>query len=388
MKSLDLKPEHFQRRPKAPAVVKPREIKGVQGVRGTMPLRAGEVVLTPDEANRLRAMGWQPGDPIPGDLPEHIKAQMNVEKKLINSEIRNTMAVPPDTPRTKIAEPIDINDLDATKRAEIEGYLAEFKKVAPQIENAIKAREKMSKATPSVQKAIVAAEREGIELVDSRKEKEAVGKSLYGEDFVTVEDIQRKIDIVEGRVPNDGIKDIDELDDEEELVATPDQGKDAIVIDYTDKVNYVVAIMSGKPFRKLYNLLGGRLQITFKQPSTMQSEMVMTQIVQSSRSGLTDQAENLRAGYSYRTLLSLDSISLDGSIWEFSDYVNDYIDENIDKILPTPLPQLVKNMCNIAPFTSETVWHLCHEYSRKFAELIDKLESKADDPNFWDGIEA
>lgn len=82
-KSLNLEPEHFQRKPKMPAIVKPREIQNIPGVKGHMPLRAGEILLTPEESVRLRSFGWRPGDPIPGNLPDYIKAFQEARKSVV-----------------------------------------------------------------------------------------------------------------------------------------------------------------------------------------------------------------------------------------------------------------------------------------------------------------
>lgn len=364
MKTLDLKQEQFQRRPKMPAVITPRSIEGIPGVKGKLPLRAGEVVLTPTEARKLDSMGWAKGDPIPGDLAARFKQESVQIRREIDDEIRNTPVVPLDTPRTVIPPEVDINSLDSTKRAEIEEYLKNFKKVAPQINQSVKLREDMGQISPSVQKAIVALEDEGIELVDSRVKKAIVGD--------TAESFQRKIDAAEGKVDtNQPIEDLPVSN-----------------IPYDDKVRYLTAIMAGQRFNKTYYLFGDKLTLTFTQLSSKYSEMIMKQLAFAARSNKLLADEGIRLGYLYRMLLSLDSITLYGETTNVSQAVTDFFnDMHGDTEDPTALPELVVFAQNAPPLNNESLWRICQDCHKKFNALIESLEAEADNSDFWQGIE-
>lgn len=382
-KSLNLSPEHFQRKPQVPAIIKPREITNIPGVKGQLPLRAGEVILTSDEVARLKKFGWKPGDPIPGNLPEYVKAFEQARKQLpeeVMEEIRTTLSAPPGTEPTKIPQPIDISQLDDKHRAEIEGYLNEFKTRAPQIEAAVRARQGMDKIAPSVQKAIVAHENEGVEVYDSRtdqKEKEFVDSAL-GTQFSSSQNLQRKIDEAEGKIPKkDAPPPVEEKEDP---------------IDYADKVGYLISIMAMKPFRKVYNLFNGRIQLMYRQLTTEQAEMVLTQTSHSVRVGMMDDVENIQLGHLYWALLSIESVSFQGEKTEISEVVDDYIkqwknsDSDNEHEQPTPLPELAEMMRKAPPLHNVSVWRAVQNCHTKFNKLVETMEAKADDPDFWRGI--
>lgn len=381
-KSLNLEPEHFQRKPKMPAIVKPREIQNIPGVKGHMPLRAGEILLTPEESVRLRSFGWRPGDPIPGNLPDYIKAFQEATKVLpeeVREEIRSTPIAPPGTPPTKIPQPIDISQLDSKHRAEIEAYLQDFRKHAPAIEKAAKVRGGMEKVSPSIQQAIVACEEEGIELVDSRKEKQFVDEAL-GTQFGSAQDLQKQIDIAEGNKSRNVVEEDEptkEAEKEEEL-------------DYVDRAGYLTAIMAMKPFRKVYTLFDGRIEIVFRQLSTELAEMVLTQVSHSSRIGFIENAENIQLGHVYWSLLSLESVSFQGEKTDISEAVDNYIEEwkesDTDHEEPTPLPELLTLMRKSPPLHHVSVWRSVQKLHAKFNKLVETLEAKADEPDFWNGI--
>jgi hypothetical protein len=381
-KSLNLQPEHFQRKPKMPAIIKPREIQDIPGVKGQFPLRAGEIVLTPEESARLRSFGWQPGDPIPGNLPDYIKAFDQATRSLpeeVREEIRTTPSAPPGTPPTKIPQPVDISQLDAQHRAEIEAYLQDFRKHAPEIEKAVKVRSGMDKIAPSIQQAIVAHEQEGVELVDSRTEKEFVDQAL-GTQFGSAEDLQKQIDIAEGKKKSRNV-----VETEPEAASEVEDP-----LDYVDKAGYLTAIMAMKPFRKLYTLFGGRIEIVFRQLDTELAEMVLTQVSHSARVGLVEHEENIQLGHVYWSLLSLESISFQGEKTNVAEAVNDYL-EAWDKDAsedgePTPLPSLLKTMRASVPLHHVSVWRAVQKLHAKFNKLVEALEAKSDEPDFWNGI--
>lgn len=376
-KSLNLSAEHFQRKPKIPTIIKPREITNIPGVKGQFPLRAGEVILTPDELQRLKSFGWKPGDPVPGNLPDYVRAFEQARKQLpeeVREEIRTTPIAPPGTLPTKFPQPIDISQLDDKHRSEIEAYLDEFKRHAPQIEAAVKARQGIDKIAPSIQKAIVAHEDEGVELVDSRKEKQFIDEAL-GTEFGSSQDFQKKIDEAEGKLPK---KEVVEKKPEENPV------------NYVDKAGYLTAIMAMKPFRKMYTLFGGRIEIVLRQLSTDRAEMVLTQTSHSARVGLTDDVEIIQLGHMYWALLSLESVSFQGEKTDISESVDEYIKKwkgsDATHEQPTPLPELAELMRQAPPLHHVSVWRAVQSCHAKFNLLVETLEAKADDPDFWKGI--
>src|SRR5579872_1519386 len=104
MKSIGPEQEHLQRPIARPSVIKPRTIKNVAGVSGTLPLQPGEIVITEFEKKRLAKFGWKEGDPLPGNIADLMaKAQQGAMDDLRTAQpFKNR-------PIFKAPEPVDIN---------------------------------------------------------------------------------------------------------------------------------------------------------------------------------------------------------------------------------------------------------------------------------------
>jgi hypothetical protein len=396
-RSLDLQNEDFQRKPNVPTILRPREIKGIPGVKGTLPLRAGEVILTPDEEQKLRKLGWKPGDPLPGDLPAKIAA---IQKE-IKKEVEETLPNVPKTFKPHIPETVDIESLSAEKRKEIESYLQEFKKVAPQIEQAIKAQSQFDALNPKVQKAIIAAEREeGIEVVDSRISTDPVTDFQH-----KAIDFQRKIDEAEGKIPRKQVKDLD-AEKAEEAVKLPENNTGVLSLpqhcpscnwqldqnpaepSYEDKISYISAVLGLKPWTKTFVLFGGRVEIAYRQLSTEYGEMVISQTAHDVRTGKFSPHEALRMASVYRSLLSLLWIKINGEKIDIAGPVDRYLTESDAPKSGTLLPNIYERMHKIEPLNNDSIWRLCRDNYERFSATQEILESRAQASDFWKLIES
>lgn len=387
MKSLDLKSEHFQHRPAAHPVLKPRQIKGIPGVRGTLPLQPGEVVLTQNEKEKLKKFGWKEGDPLPGNIAELMaKAQREVA-----DDIRTAKPFK-DHPVLKMAEPVDISSLTPEKRNELEGYLHQFKTMAPQIEAAAKNQANINSLAPEIQKAIHDAGG-GIEVVDSREEEEDPASKL-----------QRKIDEAEGRKEprdqdGDGLEEDEESKKAESQTGLTSEHKNCprcnwalstkmIEPSHEDKLTYVTAILGDQSFCKEYSLYGGKLTVGFRQIATDRSDLAFQQVAHEIRIGLLSE-NTYRQLMVYRMLLSLNYIAVgDQTPVDFSGAVDRFIDSDDGEIKQTDvLPVILSRLQKTEPLKSESIWRACREAFERFNTLLDDLDARADSPDFWRAIE-
>jgi hypothetical protein len=387
-KSLDLKQEHFAQRPAQRPVLKPRNITGVPGVKGTLPLQPGEIILTEYEKSKLKKHGWKEGDPLPGNISDLMaKAQKEVADDL------RTARPFKDHPTFKAPEPIDISELSQEKRSELEGYLQQFKTMAPQIEAAAKTQQDFSTLPPDIQKAIRDAGG-GVEVVDSRED--------------PVKELQRKVDEAEGRVEPRAENQSDLDDEDEDQPKKKMESQTGLTSDHSkcprcnlvlgtkpvepaveDKLNYVAAILGDKLFHKEYALFGGKLLLGFRQLATTRADMVFHQVAHEIRVGLLGE-NTYRQVMLYRMVLSLDYVSVGGQTpVSISDAVDSFLEDPENDTKSTDaLPIILNRLQKIETLKSESVWRASNEAFARFNNLLDDLDARADNPDFWNAIGA
>ena len=379
MKSLDLKQEQLQQAPAGHQVLKPRRIKDIRGVTGTLPLQPGEIILTEHEKKKLFRFGWKEGDPLPGNIANLVsKAQREVA-----DDLRTTKPFK-NRPIFKAPEPVDIDTLSDAKRSELEGHLKQFKEMAPQIEMAMKNQQDMAGLSPEIQKAIKDAG--GIEVVDSREQDDPVNE------------LQRKIDEAEGRKePRD--QEGTGLDEEVKPEASPTSHTKCPRCNWTltnkpsepshdDKLKYVAAILGDQPFEKEYSLYGGKLIISLRQLTTSRSDLVYNQTAHEIRVGLLSD-NTYRQIMLYRMILSLNRVSTGGQEpVDIGEIVDSFLEEFIDADKQHEvMPIILKRLQTIEPLQNESIWRACYSSFEKFNALLDDLDARADNPDFWNAIE-
>ena len=361
MKSLDPQPG-TSIVPPLPAVLRP--VSSVsprrKGWQGRPPLAPGTIILADHEKQALQEVGWKEGQAIPGNLGQLLQRA----RAKVQHEIQTTPAdTKPDGTRLppgfmpNIPATVDINDLDAEKRGELEQYLNEFQAQAPAIE---RAAANPTHLTPGVQKALDAmGMSQGIEVVDSREP-----PNPYA-------DMQKKIDEAEGRVRTESelVEDVEEPE--------PDDG-----IDHDDKVGFLIALETDEPFRKAYKFFGGRVSVVFRQTCTERAEWVIRALPKLEREGVIDTRLYMRTGHLYRMVLSLDTVRIKEETWKLSDIV----DEGL-ALSYADFPDVYNTVRAHPFFNNESIWNVVKDAHTDFEKLLMKLETKATDSDFWDAIE-
>lgn len=382
MKSVSLTEEQMKSPPARHNVLKPRVISNIPGVTGTLPLQPGEVILTEREKKKLSKFGWKEGDPLPGNIAD-LMARARTESL---DELRTARPFK-NKPVFQAPEPVDIKDLTEAKRVELTTHLQKFKEMAPQIEAAVKSQQHMASLPPEIQKALKDAG--GVEVVDSR-----------GEPEDTAKEFQRRIDEAEGRrQPREedgtGLEEEEKKPEEEKPAHSescprcnwklaekpPEPAKE-------DKLNYVAAILGDKTFEKTYELFGGKLKVGFKQLTTSLSDMIFDQVAHEVRMGITD--NGYRRIMLYRMTLALNTITVgDAAPIEVASAIGDFINEDDQEVgKHDVLPLIVNRLQQTEPLNKESVWRACRECFDRFNNLLDDLDARADNPDFWNAIES
>jgi hypothetical protein len=337
-------------------VLRPREIVGVPGVRGRLPMRPGELILTAAEQAKLQALGWKPGDPLPGNIAQLVaQAQQNVEHEIA------TTKPPQDHPVLVQPDEVDWNDLDVNKRTDLAKHLQDFKGLAEHIERAAQNRETLDELSPGMRAAVLACGG-GVEVVDSRD---------------PVKELQQRIDVAEGRKAEP----VDESDLADEEAPEPTTTTEP-AIPSADRAAYVVALLGDQPYCKEYTVFGA-VTFVFRKPTTAASEQLIGQLAKDLRSGQLDNESFYRTAALYRMAICLDSAAWGGRRTAIGTVVDDLLaDANVAEPFVAALEQLQR----LAPLDREPIWRAARDASRKFNDLTDALDAAAADADFWTAI--
>jgi hypothetical protein len=372
-------------------ILKPRTVTNIPGVKGSLPMRPGEVILTDGEKKKLAAFGWKEGDPLPGNIAMLVsKAQKEVE-----DDIRTAKPFK-DKPIFKAPEPVDISTLSKEKQNELSKYLQQFKEMAPQIEAAARSQEHMATLPPNIQKAIRDAS--GVEVVDSRQSENPAA------------DLQRRINEAEGRVASTQEKELADEVEEKPVFSDSETGLNSAhdkcprcnwtvsakmrLPSRDDALLYVAAMLGDRRFEKEYSLYGGKLTVRFRQLSSSLSDRIFHQVAHEIRKGeVTDD------GYTqlmrYRMILCLSTISIGSQEpLNIADAIDAHLEDEENRKREFPdtynkydaLPVFVSSLQKIAPLNNLSVWRACRETFTEFNDILDELDSRADNPDFWKAI--
>lgn len=384
MKSIGPEQEHLQRPIPRHPVIKPRAAN-VPGVKGTLPLRPGEVILTEFEKRKLARFGWKEGDPLPGNITE----LMAKEKRGVTDDLRTAQPFK-NKQIFKAPEPIDISELSDERQAELQAHLQKFKEMAPQIEAAARNQDHIATLPPDIQKAI--RESGGVEVVDSSEPSSDPIKAM-----------QRKIDIAEGRVEADdgtGLEEDDEPKQPESQTGLDvdrtkcprcnwDLSFKPIEPSTADKQVYVACILGDKLFEKPYSLFGGKLVVGFRQLTTTRSDMVFYQIAHEIRSNLLGE-DSYRKVMLYRMCLAINHITVGNhKPVDVGNAVDAFVEEEASETkIGDLLPIILSRLQQTELLKSESVWRAVREAFGRFNTLLDDLDARADNPDFWNATEA
>lgn len=314
---------------------------------GALPLPPGSVpILTPDERAVLEKLDWKQGDPIPdvAAMIDQIKQQ--------RPDLDAVSFVSPDKLNPQVVDFASLSQTDQDR-------LREAVALGKQQYQYLEAKEKQSipnTQTPDVNRA---AE----QLMDGTAQ---------------------QIDLDETPPPLATAAAV--------KVNCPACGfhPDAEVVPVTeaDKQNFLAMLIGGARFKKRYELLGGRMHITFKSLNREEMELALTQSSYDDRDGLfATQYEYFRVHSNYETVLAIDEIETDGKLVkmpEISEVTWDKpaITEKQQTVLKAYYPHV-----NLVHLSNASLTRVITLLFSRFTALLRKLEANIQNPDFWQGIE-
>jgi hypothetical protein len=154
-----------------------------------------------------------------------------------------------------------------------------------------------------------------------------------------------------------------------------------------DKLGFLQSVLGQIPFYKSYDLLGGRLTVTFRTLTSEESDMAFTQIAwDAGRGEILDEGQYFRTLADYRMAMGLSAIrTVDGVVHNLPDSMDkwetDAVQPKATKLVHI-VPWIYKNVLK-----SESVRRAVATCFYRFQRMVEHMEAHFDDPNFWQAIE-
>jgi hypothetical protein len=347
----------FRKLPKAPEPAKPT-INQNPGIPGLM--KPG-TVLTEIEKEGLRQLGIV-DDPskLPSNIAEKIHAAVSDNAKMAEM-------VAPATP-LKIPEPVDFSQLPEEKKKDIVNFIKEAADMRKQEQS-----KRSEKVDPPLDPKIFKEP----EVIDDLMEKPIQATKAAEEPVVTEE---------KKPVSDSGVFNTDAV------ITCPHCGwdtrnKDLVEVTDDDKMDFVQSILGGIRFKKIYELFGGKLKVTFRTLTTAESDMAYKQLIVDAQNDvqtkiLGDTSFYWRTLMAYRAIIAVEKIESSENIVEIPPIHEIAVDEDsytkpntklsavfddlVEQIMPT---EIIRN----------TISHLYTE----FQSLCEKLQAMSESKDFW-----
>lgn len=163
--------------------------------------------------------------------------------------------------------------------------------------------------------------------------------------------------------------------------------KELTVVTEQDKTDFIQSILGGIRFKKVYELYGGRLKITFRTLTTAESDMAYKQLLVDAQNDLQskilgDTSFYWRTLMAYRAVIAVEKIESENNIIEIPPVDEIEVEEGSYSRPNTKLFALFDDLvAQIMPseMLRNTVSHLYTE----FQALVEKMQAMAESKDFW-----
>lgn len=326
------------------------------------PFTPGEKIsLTPEERVVLEAAGWKDGDPLPdltGFMENIAQEQRDVAQDIATSDSQ-----------LGVQKFTEFDELPADKQEEIRVALDTMR---TQQEQAIELAEAIpDDAAPGVAEAIrVAGDFDGgIEVVDDPTAVTTPPPPTPKKEVSST-----------GAAPQDSGP-CDHCGWDSSLTDTTKPTKQ-------DKYDFLASVLGGTRFYKEMDLFGDNVTVVFRTLTTEEADTALQQTSYDHRDGkVPDQGEFFRVYTNYRLAMSIEKLSTPGD----AQIVPSIKDVEWDSPLmsedpQTPLPTL-ETWLHANVLKSESMRRVVGMEHQRFQRLVEKMEARVDDADFWKGIE-
>jgi hypothetical protein len=338
-----------------------------------LPFRRGDLIMPEDTKAYLRQLGWQDGDPLPGNLPKLLAdARQDIEAEVKTAA---TQVVAPNTPPTKIPL-VDISDLTPARRAEIQAALQDAKGHAASHAALLEHQRQVASyqvpgADPSVNQVIA----------------EVASQTLAQPEVVVTREpppqpaAQQPPDTPSDKPP-DAVAPLHECPRCLLDLRLPYN----VTVTDEDKYAFIAACLGKKQFTKTYALLGGKVLVTFRDLSSQDQDTALLQLRYDAEQKHLASTQEWWSQYAlYHLVLGLQRLVLNDQL-EYEATGTRLADIPWDpKEQSTAFPDLASwifaNVLN-----TETLRSIVGRAHRDFENLKELLQKRAPEENFWQGI--
>jgi hypothetical protein len=345
----------FKRLPKVPEPAKPTLSQNI-GIPGLM--RPG-TVLTEIEKEGLKKLGIV-DDPtkLPSDIASKIhSAMVDAEKQPVELPSVKPLQMP---------ETVDFDDLPEEKKRSI----AQFIKEAAE-ERKKQSDKPVTKSDPPLDPKIFKQPEVIDDLIDDKPNKEPVNKPVE-----------------EPKLPDDD----SDLLAKNSIVVCPHCGwdtrkEDLVNITEDDKLDFVQSILGGIRFKKVYELFGGRLKVTFRALTSAESDTAYKQLIIDAQNDVQskiigDSSFYWRTLMAYRSVMGVEKIESDVNIIEVPPVLEIEVDEEDYPKPNTKIYALFDKLVEQIMPTEMMRSTITHVYT-EFQTLCEKLQTMSESPDFW-----
>lgn len=348
-----------------PAGSRPEEAAGRR-----FPLPVGNPIaaekLTEFERNQLEQIGWKEGDPVPGNMADLIEEA----KERANREASDVSSMPPpaapDMPPLQMPEVTEIDQLPEHEQQRLSEAL---KQAGDQYES-MQGQQGTQFPEGAPDSVRAAAQNRVDRTIDISIEDDTKGQreqqSQPSEQPKKPASVETTDSGEPHLCPNCGW-------DQSQSDTTPEPSRE-------DIDSFLVATLGGKPWTKLYDLLGGKLQVHVRQLRPYEIDACYKQVHYEREK---DDSMQLDAHWEqlmrYRLCLQLVEIRSGEDIASFPSELKDW---QLDLEGPTQLPSIEKQVYAEA-IPTESMNRIIASVIGKFSRTLGKLEVEVENPNFW-----
>lgn len=361
------------------------------------PLRPGKVVMTTQEKLTLAGLGYCEGDAIPGDLAEQIAAARRDQaadyRQAIDETVEHGKTVAP-------KEPVDINSLPPAKRQQLREILKKANQDMARLEALAEEKGMISQLSPGIQHAAAMAA-EPVEVIRSKNPIDPTKPASDRPAAAKPAGFAPAANPLQP-TPADEMPEVAAAADAP--IATgaealqrcqhcnwPLEQPEAANPTQDDLVDFATSILGGQPFLKEMAFFGKSLRFTYRSLSVTLAEMALTQISIDRRNGKINNLDDFyRLLWDYRLVGSIHRVVFNTETYNIGAEVDSIVAEpSLAEVEAddTVLPFLLKKLLEVPAINNESVWRLLGQNAKRFSNLVEALEARADDPSFWTAIE-
>jgi len=346
-----------------------------------MPVRPGTVLgrvpvdkirgaedLTDSEIDVLRQAGWKDGDPVPDLGDTKIGQQLRRDAERIRQEaadLQGEAPVNPATPPLTMPEAVPLETLSVEKQHETLQAMDDMSELKAQLE-AAKAAKAAAQEVPTGPG--------GFRIIDDLPKDEApapvaIPPVQEPEPENSSQEQNSEPAKMEGECPMCGL----------DLATEPNEPT------VHDKMAYIAVVLGDLPrFRKTVSLYGGRLQIVFRSLLPREVDLALKEADIALNAGdIMNIGHYARVTEAYKMCMSIAEVRRPNKQPIQLPEIDKF---ELEEGEETALPRLNAYLENEV-FTVESIRRAVFYQYTKFNNMLNKLEVRADDPDFFEGIE-